>query len=215
MKKYCCLAIGSRDSSLSVWLTTHQRPLCVIYDLFKESILDLSWSKNILAACSTDGSIAILMFTEEELGTSLSHDDKVISILMCNFKPSIELFNFFESICLQNLLYQQMYGRSANINLNESSADQGMVIEYSELLDTDENRSSAEAKAEGNLNSSNISNSKSETQIVEDEISARPVTASQNQTPTKAIHKQIETRRADGKRRITPMFIPLSNEQEM
>lgn len=31
-------------------------------------------------------------------------------------------------------------------------------------------------------------------------------------TPTKAIHKQIETRTAEGKRRITPMFIPLQED---
>lgn len=92
MKKYCCLAIGSRDSSLSIWLTTHQRPLCVIYDLFNESILDLSWSKNILAACSTDGSIAVLMFTENELGTSLTHDDKVNFIFFHKHKQSNESY---------------------------------------------------------------------------------------------------------------------------
>ena len=43
-QQYCCLAIGSRDRCLSVWMTAMQRPLLVIRDLFTESILDLSWS---------------------------------------------------------------------------------------------------------------------------------------------------------------------------
>lgn len=79
-QQYCCLAIGSRDKSVSVWLTALQRPLVVIYDLFEDTVLDLSWStgKHILMACSTDGTIACVMFSEEELGTALSQEDKVL-----------------------------------------------------------------------------------------------------------------------------------------
>lgn len=78
-QQYCVLAVGSRDRSLSIWMTSLQRPLVVIHDLFKDSILDLSWSrdKNILLACSTDGTVAGFMFSEDELGTALSGEDKV------------------------------------------------------------------------------------------------------------------------------------------
>lgn len=78
-QQYCVLAVGSRDRSLSIWLTALQRPLVVVHDLFKDSILDLSWSRdrNILLACSTDGSIAGMIFNENELGTALSSEDKV------------------------------------------------------------------------------------------------------------------------------------------
>lgn len=71
--------MGSRDRSLSVWMTALQRPLVVIHDLFQDSILDLSWStdNNILLACSTDGTVACLQFAPNELGTPLSEDDKV------------------------------------------------------------------------------------------------------------------------------------------
>ena len=37
--------IGSRDRSVSVWLTSLKRPLFVCHDLFESSILDLAWSK--------------------------------------------------------------------------------------------------------------------------------------------------------------------------
>ncbi len=69
-----CLALGSKDRSLSIWLTNHKRPLVVVHDLFKDSILDLSWSKGgyELLICSTDGSMAYVSFTTKELGLRLS-----------------------------------------------------------------------------------------------------------------------------------------------
>ena len=69
-----CLAIGSRDRSLSIWLTSFKRPLVVLHDLFNNSILDISWSKDgyQLMAASLDGSVAFISFTKEELGMSLN-----------------------------------------------------------------------------------------------------------------------------------------------
>ncbi len=60
-------------------MTALKRPLVVIYDLFHDSILDLSWSTDghILLACSTDGTIACLQFSANELGKPLSEEDKV------------------------------------------------------------------------------------------------------------------------------------------
>lgn len=85
-KQYCCLAVGSRDRSISIWCTTYQRPLAVVHDLFEDSVLDLSWSQikdqTILLACSTDGTIAALLLSEDELGISLSAEDKVNYILI-------------------------------------------------------------------------------------------------------------------------------------
>lgn len=78
-KVYCCCAIGSRDRSISVWLTSLKRPLVVIKELFDDSVLDISWSSNglYLLACSWDGTVACVMFTQEEIGTPLSMDKKV------------------------------------------------------------------------------------------------------------------------------------------
>jgi protein HIRA/HIR1 len=42
---YVCVAIGSRDRSISVWLTCLRRPLLVLNDLFDSSVMDLAWSK--------------------------------------------------------------------------------------------------------------------------------------------------------------------------
>ena len=39
-------ALGSRDRSFSIWSTDLKRPLVVINDVFDQSVLDLSWSKD-------------------------------------------------------------------------------------------------------------------------------------------------------------------------
>ena len=71
-----CIAIGSRDRSVSVWLTSLKRPLIVVHDLFNNSVLDLAWSKDgyTLMACSLDGTCAFLSFTEKELGMKLDRE---------------------------------------------------------------------------------------------------------------------------------------------
>jgi protein HIRA/HIR1 len=40
------VALGSRDRSISVWSTHLKRPFFVINDVFEQSVLDMSWSKD-------------------------------------------------------------------------------------------------------------------------------------------------------------------------
>lgn len=80
----CCLAIGSRDRSISVWMTALKRPLFVMTNLFSRPVLDISWSANgyQLMACSGDGTVAFVEFTEQELGKALTLEEKVNYILL-------------------------------------------------------------------------------------------------------------------------------------
>ena len=43
---FVSVALGSRDRSFSIWSTDLKRPLVVINDVFDQSVLDLSWSKD-------------------------------------------------------------------------------------------------------------------------------------------------------------------------
>lgn len=56
-----------------------KRPLVVIKELFTHSVLDLSWSPCglRLAACSWDGTVAFVEFTEKELGQPLDPAEQV------------------------------------------------------------------------------------------------------------------------------------------
>lgn len=76
----CCCAIGSRDRSISVWVTALKRPLFAMENLFMRPVLDLSWNSSglQLMACSGDGTVAFFQFTENELGTALTIEEKVI-----------------------------------------------------------------------------------------------------------------------------------------
>ena len=61
---FSCVAVGSRDRSVSVWMTCLPRPLVVVHELFSNSVLDMSWSPDgrRMLACSWDGSVACLEF---------------------------------------------------------------------------------------------------------------------------------------------------------
>ncbi|XP_042235898.1 protein HIRA-like [Homarus americanus] len=159
--QYCCVAIGSRDRSISIWFTSLKRPLVVVHDIFDDSVLDLSWSScgRYLMAVSKDGTLAFINFSVEEIGYPLSEDET-------------------------NNLHMKLYGKSA---LTSASSLNPTIIENPELLRLREEER-ARAKA-----------------ATASEQSQRPAPPTPQRAP---INKQIETRTADGKRRITPMFIP-------
>ncbi|XP_060810940.1 protein HIRA homolog [Amyelois transitella] len=176
-KKCCCAAVGSRDRTLSIWLTSLKRPLVVVHDLFGDSVLDLSWSSDglNLLACSTDGTVACLQFTNKELGTPLSKDEK-------------------------NAFYEKIYGKCL---ANESGGDlsSNLLVECAEIMMA---REKQEAKRDA----------KEETTPKADrtQFQSRPsATRSPSSPAVRPVDRQIETRTSDGKRRITPVFIPLTH----
>ncbi|XP_017870621.1 PREDICTED: protein HIRA homolog isoform X1 [Drosophila arizonae] len=161
--QYCVLAVGSRDRSLSVWMTALQRPMIVIHELFNDSVLDLSWGPQqcLLMACSGDGTIACLQFSEEELGTRV---------------PEVE----------KKAIFKRKYGGCIEDNY---------AIKQ-------------QARSVPEFTSYALPNAAMERRL--------PVQPGQAGTasPARAISKQTETRTKDGKRRITPMFIPLNDLSE-
>ena len=102
-----CVAMGGKDRSLSVWLTSLKRPLLVLHDLFTKSVVDITWSLTgyEVMASSLDGTVVYLSFNEKEIG---------------RFLPKDQL----------NSLYERLYGISPNA---ASSTDYG-VIEDPQLL---------------------------------------------------------------------------------
>uniref|UniRef100_A0A182VNK0 Protein HIRA n=1 Tax=Anopheles merus TaxID=30066 RepID=A0A182VNK0_ANOME len=188
LQQYCCLAVGARDRSLSIWLTALQRPLVVIHDLFQDSILDLSWSCDgyTLLTCSGDGHIACLQFTAQELGTPLSEEDK-------------------------NILYQRMYGKNANIDLT-AQAEKEMIVENSDFLNVSKSNPLPPTliPQQPQLGGMRLDDASKAVQPASQPAVA--IKSSSSLAAPTPILKQIETKTADGKRRITPMFIPLNDD---
>ncbi|XP_052757465.1 protein HIRA homolog [Galleria mellonella] len=183
-KKCCCAAVGSRDRALSIWLTSLKRPLVVVHDLFSDSVLDLSWSSDglNLLACSSDGTVACIQFTNKEIGTPLTMDEK-------------------------NAFYEKIYGKCL---ANESGGDlsTNLLVECPEILLA---REKQEAKKEAIKEDSMPKSEKSQTaKSALAPLLASPVSVASG-SPLRPMDRQIETRTSDGKRRITPVFIPLTN----
>ncbi|KAJ1800772.1 HIR complex subunit [Coemansia sp. RSA 2399] len=88
-------AAGGQDRGVTVWLTSQSMPIVAATELFAGNLLDLSWhtpspsdstaraitegGKPVvayLAACSFDGTVAVLEFTEDELGHPVSVEEQ-------------------------------------------------------------------------------------------------------------------------------------------
>ncbi|CAD0197015.1 unnamed protein product [Chrysodeixis includens] len=180
-RKYCCAAVGSRDRALSIWLTSLKRPLVVVHDLFSDSVLDLSWSSDglNLLACSSDGTVACIQFTNKEIGTPLTLEEK-------------------------NSFYEKIYGKCL---ANESGGDlsANLLVECPEILLARERQ---DAKKEAAKEETTPKSEKSQSKIL---LSPSSASCGPSSTPLRPMDRQIETRTSDGKRRITPVFIPLTH----
>uniref|UniRef100_A0A6Q2Z5L4 Protein HIRA n=1 Tax=Esox lucius TaxID=8010 RepID=A0A6Q2Z5L4_ESOLU len=168
---YCCCAVGSKDRSLSVWLTSLKRPLVVIHDLFDKSIMDISWTLNGLGilVCSMDGTVAYLDFSQDELGDPLNEDEK-------------------------NAIHHNIYGKSLAITTEAQLST--TIIENPEMLKYQQERQREELAR----------------QSLPREAQAHKLTSVVNGESLEDIRKnllkkQVETRTADGRRRITPLCI--------
>ena len=76
------IACAGQDKALSVWNTSHPRPLVITQDLATKTICDLAWSpdgKNLFAT-SLDGSIVAIMFEPGDLGhvVGLEENDRLL-----------------------------------------------------------------------------------------------------------------------------------------
>ncbi|RVE68917.1 hypothetical protein OJAV_G00095980 [Oryzias javanicus] len=170
---YCCCAVGSKDRSLSVWLTSLKRPLVVIHDLFDKSIMDISWTLTGLGmlVCSMDGTVAYLDFSLDELGDPLNEEEK-------------------------NTIHQNIYGKSLAITNMEAQLST-TIIENPEMLKYQQERQTttqASMAAAGPESSTPKVNSVMNGESLED-------------IRKNLLKKQVETRTADGRRRITPLCI--------
>ena len=132
---YGCIAIGSRDRSVSIWLTNLKRPLVVMHDLFLDSVLDFSWSADgyELMVCSCDGSVAYFGFSERELGMQLSQQafdqlfQSTYGLKRANSKSCLNT----SAVLIENpemLKLHEMDSKKGTINLSSSPTDSSTLL---------------------------------------------------------------------------------------
>ncbi|NXX21506.1 HIRA protein, partial [Podargus strigoides] len=174
---YCCCAVGSKDRSLSVWLTCLKRPLVVIHELFDKSIMDISWTLNGLGilVCSMDGSVAFLDFSQDELGDPLSEEEK-------------------------SNIHQSTYGKSLAI-MTEAQLST-TIIENPEMLKYQQRQQQQQVEQKN----TSIRET-SGTATAAPKVASMVNGESLEDIRKNLLKKQVETRTADGRRRITPLCI--------
>ncbi|XP_048178988.1 protein HIRA isoform X1 [Corvus hawaiiensis] len=172
---YCCCAVGSKDRSLSVWLTCLKRPLVVIHELFDKSIMDISWTLNGLGilVCSMDGSVAFLDFSQDELGDPLSEEEK-------------------------SNIHQSTYGKSLAI-MTEAQLST-TIIENPEML-------KYQQRQQQQADQKNTSIWEGSGNATAPKVASMVNGESLEDIRKNLLKKQVETRTADGRRRITPLCI--------
>ncbi|NWQ67951.1 HIRA protein, partial [Neopipo cinnamomea] len=172
---YCCCAVGSKDRSLSVWLTCLKRPLVVIHELFDKSIMDISWTLNGLGilVCSMDGSVAFLDFSQDELGDPLSEEEK-------------------------SNIHQSTYGKSLAI-MTEAQLST-TIIENPEMLKYQQRQ-----QQQGDQKNASLRDGSGN--AAAPKVASMVNGESLEDIRKNLLKKQVETRTADGRRRITPLCI--------
>lgn len=83
-----CIAVGSQDSKLTVWLLHKERPIFIATKFFDRSVNDLAWTPDgyTLVASSMDGTVAQFSFDESELGkvsTACMHMTHLTALRCC------------------------------------------------------------------------------------------------------------------------------------
>ncbi|VDK47886.1 unnamed protein product [Cylicostephanus goldi] len=181
-----CVAIGSRDKSLSVWVLPRvKRPVVVLQRLFKHSVTDLSWRGTDLVVSSQDGSIKYLSFREKELGTMLSPQ---------------KMGNVCES--LYKIRPAQYCNYSNGNAVDAPSKSNSSFIDSPEELLAKRKAEAAVSKEPAKPTEPTASQAKTTTQNA-----ASKVLSEQRQ-------QQVEVRTSDGKRRIQPIFLGSTVDEE-
>ncbi|XP_057295840.1 protein HIRA-like isoform X2 [Hydractinia symbiolongicarpus] len=192
--QYVCCAVGSRDRSLSVWITSLQRPLVVIHELFENSVMDISWSQcgYFLIACSLDGTVAYMDFSQEELGKVMSPEDKYIyhkKTYGTSIKTSKSLIL---SSVVENpefLKHQQQQQHEEHVKKTELL--QQKFMSSAAAISPGGKFASTPFKAGDGKHSGGLISTSSNDKFQFDQI----------------LKKQKECKTADGKRRIVPMML--------
>ncbi|CAG9535187.1 unnamed protein product [Cercopithifilaria johnstoni] len=186
-----CIAMGSRDKSLSVWLLPNvDRPLVVLYKLFKHSILDFSWNDYHLTICSMDGTVKSIVFDAKELGRLLT---------------SSEMGDLCERIYSRRpLQYSSRQLNNGHQLLSTKDSSRMFVDDLKKLQSKKQEPEQSKLHDNDSFTSSQVKEVPSSRPIVSTSISCD---AEKMPVSSELPKKQTELRTKSGKRRIQPAFI--------
>uniref|UniRef100_A0A1I7VSX3 Protein HIRA n=1 Tax=Loa loa TaxID=7209 RepID=A0A1I7VSX3_LOALO len=192
-----CIAMGSRDKSLSVWLLPNvDRPLVVLYKLFKHSILDFSWNDYHLTICSMDGTVKSIVFDAKELGRLLT---------------SSEMGDLCERMYSRRpLQYSSGQLNNGHQLLSSKDSNRMFVDDLKKLQNEKQGPKQSKVHDTASFISSQMKELRNSQTVVHTPVSCNPVQTDYSEkmlVSSELPKKQIELRTKSGKRRIQPAFI--------
>eukprot|EP00794_Sanderia_malayensis_P014352 gene14352-15848_t len=198
LKQYACCAIGSRDCTLTIWLTSLKRPLVVIHELFQGSIMDLSWSRcgYRLLVCSLDGTVAFLSFTPEEMGKSMTDQEKLTYHKKTYGTSIVSSRNNITSSIIENPEVLKVHQQQQQ----QERVRKAMLAQQSRLQSPSGSGKTFLAISPGGMKTNDV-------QTFGKSGSFTCGTNEDMESAKMILKKQKETRTKDGKRRITPFML--------
>ncbi|KAA3673072.1 protein HIRA/HIR1, partial [Paragonimus westermani] len=198
--------------------TADRRALVVIHDLFTNSVCDLTWSSSgtELMACSLDGTVSYMGFTDVELGSPWSTADLASSFFTAANVPVLNSTYGINPLQRSRnspvQLHHKSYGQSLFDKLISTEA-----VGSSQDLPISVSVSSMDPKLHGGVNQTNLILETPEALALQQSRAnvcqrlnepLTDATSAQCQRPAPlGPSKQIETRGKDGRRRIIPKFL--------
>eukprot|EP00898_Chlorokybus_atmophyticus_P000368 jgi/Chlat1/1331/Chrsp118S01752 len=178
---FCCVALGSQDCKVTVWSTFRPRPVVILKDLFKRSVLDVAWTPDgyTMVAVSMDGTLGAATFEPEEIGVALSEEEKRAEMAALYGEATLR-----RAADVPESVAQLQYEREAR-QIQQQQQQQQQRVEQQLPMQNGHAHEAAEPP-----NGAPPAGSP-----------AAPPAAEFVQPQT----QQVEYRRADGKRRIIPM----------
>ncbi|CAI5446689.1 unnamed protein product [Caenorhabditis angaria] len=193
----CCVATGSRDRSIAIWLLPGiSRPLLALTKIFTHSVMDMMWNGLNLTVCSQDGSILSILFDEKSLGEIASSQmmSDLCQKIYCIRPPQYEM---------EGLLDEENEEAAAENSILDNSFGSSFVTCPEEVL--------AKRKKEEESTKTAQEKPKISTQI-----------ETENEEAKKLEQKLIEERNVqkeevaqNGKRRIQPIFLASTSTGEV
>ncbi|KYQ88779.1 WD40 repeat-containing protein [Tieghemostelium lacteum] len=196
----CCILVGGKDSTVSLWSSSSPRALMITTQFFTQSIQDISWCPDgySFVICSTDGSIGYISLSSNDLNGQLP--------ITTSEKTSLFRSIYGDAVKVAKdgtLILSSHQSGSLNMDLN-GGGNHSMFVENPDQLELEEN----DRPLNGHrslLKSSTSSNGSSSG-------SPLPVRIQPTQM---ALQNQKQTVTSTGKRRITPLHIGGGSQQSI
>ncbi|KAI9762675.1 MAG: HIR complex subunit [Chaenotheca gracillima] len=207
------IACAGQDKALTIWNTSHARPLTITQDLAAKSISDLAWSPDSksLFVTSLDGSIIGLVFDDGDLGYAVGFEENERALAKFGAgRKGVGMVEGPDGFLLEDQSkageLDQAEGRMGKLMGDQPSSASKAQVELNGSAETNGVRatdSTTSGSFKNHLNGNHIGDAtQSQAPVVDQQKAAQD----QNAAKLERL-KQRVTYTKDGKKRIAPLLV--------